>query len=61
MDTTDNLYWLISDQLSSTTIITDESGTIISEMKYTAFNEIHDIQAADPWVVHILLSKTLFL
>ena len=37
---TDTLHWLISDHLSSTTIITDESGTIISEMKYTAFGEI---------------------
>jgi len=45
---TDTLHWLISDHLSSTTIITDESGTIVSEMKYTAFGEIRDINGTSP-------------
>ncbi|MCD4753651.1 MAG: hypothetical protein K8R40_11315 [Anaerolineaceae bacterium] len=35
-------------RFSSTTIITDESGTIVSEMKYTAFGEIRDINGTSP-------------
>ena len=45
---TDTLYWLISDHLSSTTIVTNESGTIVSEMKYSAFGEIRDINGSSP-------------
>ena len=47
-DTTNTLHWLISDHLSSTTIITDESGTIVSEMKYTAFGEIREMNGSSP-------------
>jgi RHS repeat-associated protein len=48
MRTDGTLNWLFSDHLSSTTIVTDESGTIVSEMKYTAFGEIRSENGVSP-------------
>ncbi len=38
-DTTDTLNWLLGDHLGSTSMVTDASGVMVSETRYSAFGE----------------------
>jgi RHS repeat-associated protein len=37
------LTWLLTDQINSTTVTVSEDGTLVSEVKYTAFGEVRSI------------------
>jgi RHS repeat-associated protein len=37
------LTWLLTDQINSTTVTVSEAGTLVSEVKYTAFGEVRSI------------------
>jgi len=37
------LTWLLTDQINSTTVSVSEDGTLVSEIKYTAFGEVRSI------------------
>lgn len=39
----DEITWLLTDQVNSTTVTASEDGTLVSEIKYTAFGEVRSL------------------